>query len=270
MDDDLYLAGMDAMVDRIDDSYVRGRAPHLDQYLDRAERFIGRPISGVVADLGCGLGELVAVLSRRPLVQKVIGLDYSPAVIERARTRTLDALGADRTKVVLMVGLFEATGLPDGACDMVVEKNAFHHADDLEAVAHETFRVLRPGGWFVGIDRVLRDEVTNAEVEARLDQPLGQDLLQRYGFDRVVTRRDMHEHDHRRSDWVHAFNAAGFRTFVVQIFPLEEVSLVKRIPLKMFFMLVGDFLLQRRLTLFPYFNWFSDVRHCLVLCERPH
>lgn len=264
-----YHAAMDAMVRQISDEYIARRGRHLPAYLERAAVFMGQHPHGTVADLGCGLGELAAVLSRLASVERVFALDYSPALVRTVRERCLDLLGANRDRVEICVGRFEDTGFSGSFFDFVFEKDAFHHAGDLHAVARETRRILKPGGWFIGFDRVLRDEIPNVEIGRRLDMPLEEELHSRYGFEgRPVSRREMGEHEVRRCEWLEPFVAEGFKSYVVQVFPLDAFAQPARFLLRAAYGLAGDFLLSRRIALVPYVNWFADVRHSMILCQK--
>lgn len=105
----------------------------------------------VVLDIGCGTGDLAFRLARRVgATGKVIGIDPSPEMIERARMK------AQRRKVAIdfRVEPAEALTLAEGSVDYVVSSLVFHHltgelkSQALAAIA----RVLRPGGQLVIID----------------------------------------------------------------------------------------------------------------------
>ena len=105
----------------------------------------------VVLDIGCGTGDLAFRLARRVgAMGKVIGVDPSPEMIERARMK------AQRRKLAIdfRVEPAEALTLADASVDYVVSSLVFHHlpgelkSQALAAVA----RVLKPGGQLVIID----------------------------------------------------------------------------------------------------------------------
>ncbi len=89
---------------------------------------------GRALDVGCGGGGNTGVL--RDLGWKVSGLEYSPAAAGLATSRGLDVVRGD------------ARLLPfaDASMDLVMSTDMWEHIDDDEAVARETFRVLKPGG----------------------------------------------------------------------------------------------------------------------------
>jgi SAM-dependent methyltransferase len=101
-------------------------------------RLVRRLVSGwapgVAVDVGCGSGGNSAVL--RALGWRVLGMDHSPAAVELAAARGVPVVRADARQLPL----------PDASVDLVLSTDAWEHVDRDEAVAAETFRVLRPGG----------------------------------------------------------------------------------------------------------------------------
>ncbi len=104
----------------------------------------------VVADLGCGTGEVVAALA--PHVARVVGIDREPAMIEAAarRTDTLD-------NVELHAASLDALPLPDASLDAATVMLVLHHVRALDATLAEIGRVLRPGGRLALLDMQAHD-----------------------------------------------------------------------------------------------------------------
>lgn len=97
----------------------------------------------LILDLGCGDG----VLTRRIVDggARVIGLDASPEMVEVARSRGIDAFVADAQALDL-----EAQALRFGQFDAAFSNAALHWMLDPAAVARGVYRMLKPGGRFVG------------------------------------------------------------------------------------------------------------------------
>ncbi len=99
------------------------------------------PLDGaLVADVGCGDGALVRVMTRAGA--RVIGLD--PGAGQLARARAAAPAGGE----TYVCALGEALPLRDGCLDALVYFNALHHvppATQPVALA-ESARVVRPGG----------------------------------------------------------------------------------------------------------------------------
>jgi SAM-dependent methyltransferase len=119
-----------------------------------------------VADLGCGEGYLTIETSR--WASKVIAVDRSQAVLERAR-----ALASRRrvTNVTWKKGELEKLPIRDASVDLALLSQALHHASDPARALEEAARILVPGGRVLVLD--LREH-TEAWVRERLgDRWLG-------------------------------------------------------------------------------------------------
>jgi ubiquinone/menaquinone biosynthesis C-methylase UbiE len=90
-------------------------------------------------DVGCGPGE--AVIEAAPLVAEATGLDLSPAMIDRARSRA-DGIA----NVEFVEG--DSADLPfaDGAFSAVLSTTSFHHYPHPQRALAEMHRVLAPSG----------------------------------------------------------------------------------------------------------------------------
>ena len=112
-----------------------------------------------VADLGCGDGYLTIEAAR--WARKVIGVDRSPEMIERAK-----ALARRRkvSNIVWKRGELEKLPLADASVDIAVLSQALHHADEPATALAEAARVLRPGGRLLVLDLRRHDQawVTSA------------------------------------------------------------------------------------------------------------
>jgi SAM-dependent methyltransferase len=129
-------------------TYARFFAPIFGRLYDRvAEDVIAeltarrRVRGGMVVDIGCGPGDLVAELSRRLHETRITGMDLSPSMLLWAGPHaTADG------RVKFLVG--DAADLPfnDASVDLVVSTLSMHHWSDPAGVFAEIDRVLRPGG----------------------------------------------------------------------------------------------------------------------------
>jgi ubiquinone/menaquinone biosynthesis C-methylase UbiE len=105
---------------------------------------------GVALDAACGTGRHSAHLAS--LGHTVIGVDSSPAMLERASAKVPDGQFHEAD--------LHDLPLPDDHADLVVCALALVHVPDLEPVLAELVRVLRPGGNLVLSDQ--RGLVTGA------------------------------------------------------------------------------------------------------------
>jgi ArsR family transcriptional regulator len=104
----------------------------------------------VVGDLGCGTGQVAAVLA--PFVARVVAVDDSAAMLQAARKR-VQALD----NVDLRRGELEALPIDDARLDAATMMMVLHHlAEPVKALA-EAARVLKPGGRLLIVDMLPHD-----------------------------------------------------------------------------------------------------------------
>jgi ArsR family transcriptional regulator len=108
------------------------------------------PDGWVVADLGCGTGQIAADLA--PFVHRVIGIDNSAAMLKAARRRV-----ANLSNVELRRGELVSVPIDDNSCDAALIVLALTYIVDPAAAIREASRTLKPGGRVVIIDLLPHD-----------------------------------------------------------------------------------------------------------------
>jgi len=103
------------------------------------------PPDTVLADLGCGTGQLTQALA--PFVARTIAVDESVAMLGAARARL-----ADHPNVELRQGELTELPLRDGEVDVALLSLVLHYVDDPPAALAEAWRVLKPGGRLLVVD----------------------------------------------------------------------------------------------------------------------
>ena len=137
-------------------------------------------------DVGCGPG--AAVFEAAPLVARATGLDLSPAMIERARSRA-DGIG----NVEFVEGDSARLPFADGAFSAVLSTTSFHHYPEPDRALAEMRRVLEPWG------RIALGDLSS-------------DRLVMRGVDALCRRYERgHVHFYRTDELTALLTSAGFR-----------------------------------------------------------
>ena len=103
-------------------------------------------VNGHIADLGCGTGELLEVLSGDS-GGKLIGIDSSPEMLEQARLRLSGVAGTE-----LRLGEVEHLPMKNREINTAVMSMVLHHIPQPRRPIREVFRVLKQGGTFILAD----------------------------------------------------------------------------------------------------------------------
>jgi arsenite methyltransferase len=114
----------------------------------------------VVIDLGSGAGnDCIIARSETGETGKVIGIDFTPAMIEKARANA-EKLGFNN--VEFRQGDIEKMPITSAIADVIVSNCVLNLVPDKDAVIKEIYRVLKPGGHFSIADVVLVGELPDA------------------------------------------------------------------------------------------------------------
>jgi ubiquinone/menaquinone biosynthesis C-methylase UbiE len=113
-----------------------------DGYREFAEQGVPCPADGAtIVDVGCGPGDLPFLLGQTYPSCLVIGIDSSPAMVQRATARF-----GSSPNLRFGVGDAMSLPLPDGCVNIVTAVASIKHWPDPARGIGEIVRVLRPGG----------------------------------------------------------------------------------------------------------------------------
>lgn len=145
-----------------------------------------------VLDAGCGSGRYMLHALRRGAA-RVVGVDLSPEMLERARVE----LGEHRpdARIELLQGSLEALPVPDAWAQLTICGLVIGHLESLETSLAELCRVTRPGG------RLLCSDV----------HPIGHTLGWVRDFKSGGARYAVRHTQHLFSHWHAACAALGLR-----------------------------------------------------------
>jgi phosphoethanolamine N-methyltransferase len=186
-------------------------------------------------DVGCGLGGALIALAKGHATRRAVGIDVSPAVLERA-ARLVDA-AALGGRIELRQVEPGPLPFPDRTFDVVYVNSVSCHMRDLADFFGEVFRVLRIGGHLLGAEWIRGDDRVSFEAWDDLLRGRGLDFyfvpkdefaraIERGGFprpalrDRTDAMRTLSEeglarvHGSLRSELVETIGAEGFAAFV--------------------------------------------------------
>ena len=151
-----------------------------------------------VVDLGSGAGNDCFVARKQTGEKgKVIGIDFTPAMIEKARTNA-EKIGFHN--VEFRQGDIEHIPVTSNIADVVVSNCVLNLVPNKSAVVNEIFRVLKPGGHFSISDIVLEGALPSkwkevAElyagcVSGAIQKQIYLDLIEAAGFKYITLQKD--------------------------------------------------------------------------------
>jgi ArsR family transcriptional regulator len=125
-----------------------------------------------VGDLGCGTGQMAAVLA--PFVARVIAVDGSAAMLQAAKKRLR---GIDN--IDLRRGDLESLPIDDARLDAATLMLVLHHVPEPERALAEVARTLKPGGRVMIVDMLPHERENYRQQMGHVWLGFGRDQMER-------------------------------------------------------------------------------------------
>jgi SAM-dependent methyltransferase len=135
------------------DAFARSPTMSLAETLDAVVELVPEEGAARWAELACGPGLIARAMA--PRVGSVLGLDLTPAMIDKARAEAAEA-GVEN--VTFELGDATALDLPDDSFDGAITRFSLHHIPAPIRVLEEMRRVVKPAGHVVVADFVTDDD----------------------------------------------------------------------------------------------------------------
>ncbi len=120
----------------------------INRWRRKSVRIMSPPKSGRVLDICCGPGNLTREIAGHVPEGKVIGLDFSEVMIEKARSQTAEKM----QNVEFITGDATDLDFESGQFDLVSVSFGLRNIPEMEKAIDEMFRVLKPGGKAASLD----------------------------------------------------------------------------------------------------------------------
>jgi ubiquinone/menaquinone biosynthesis C-methylase UbiE len=183
-------------------------------------RMHGNVFHGVGIELGAGVALFSSVLTRHyKKIDKIYAVELVPFIAKKIQKKIIKKYG-DVKKVISVLGSFDDLRLKDNTCDFIIEYDSLHHSFNLKNTLKEAYRVLKPGGVLIAIDRVQPNTMHSGVKYRLLNKVYDKNFLNLHHYDQdsILTREKNGEHEYREKEWKLAFSEAGFKNFTLTHF----------------------------------------------------
>jgi ubiquinone/menaquinone biosynthesis C-methylase UbiE len=121
-----------------------------------------------ILDLGSGTGWLSAFLSDFDQVKKIYAVDSSSYFLNNMMAEIIKFMNGKKEKITPIQGLFTPLILEDKSLDIVVISSALHHAENIEDVLNEIWRVLKDDGYLFILNETPFNKMQYVQLNVRV------------------------------------------------------------------------------------------------------
>lgn len=161
---DKILERFTATADVFAESVRTMRVEESDRLVELATAGIALDSESLAIDVACGPGTFTRPFASR--VRRAIGVDLTPAMIEKARA---EAARAGITNIEFIRGDIYALPFAEGVASIVACGYAFHHMQEPARALVEMARVLRPGGRVAIVD-IIAAEGSGGTIQNKIER----------------------------------------------------------------------------------------------------
>ena len=191
-----------------------GDIDHLLSFLEK--NFLKKRLSGNGLEVGSGPGTFSAILACRPLIKEMTAVEVCAPFVQLLMPKIVDFVaGKDGHKITGCIGNFDQLEIPNHSLDFIFDFFSLHHSSNICTTFKELFRVLRPGGLLLMIDKARPEYLTSEDLEKMLEWEYDNIFKKRIGYpsNQKLTRRMNGEKEYKLSDWKRAILDSGLVNF---------------------------------------------------------
>jgi ubiquinone/menaquinone biosynthesis C-methylase UbiE len=161
---DKILERFTATADVFAESVRTMRVEESDRLVELATAGLALDSESLAVDVACGPGTFTRPFASR--VRRAVGVDLTPAMIEKARA---EAARAGITNIEFIRGDIYALPFADGVASIVACGYAFHHMQEPARALAEMARVLRPSGRVAIVD-IIAAEGSGGTIQNKIER----------------------------------------------------------------------------------------------------
>jgi SAM-dependent methyltransferase len=145
------------------ESMERGHRPTGEQAIEQ----MNLNVESRVLDLGCGSGWASRLMASRASKGRVVGIDISDAMIALARESSVSFINVE-----FQTGSAEELPFEDGEITHVFSMESIYYYEDMPGALKEVRRVLEPGGMFVSVVDLYKENEPSHQWIKQLNVPV--------------------------------------------------------------------------------------------------